>query len=156
MKVRYAQPSDTDAILELGAHMAAESRFEYSFNRDKTRKMIEYMLSQQPESSCILLVERKDASIVGMLAGYVSEFFFCDSKVAQDRVYYVLPEFRGSPAAFKLILAFRRWAESKRADELSINMSVGIDMERFNKFMGHLGFNCCGSNFALQLRYQPK
>ena len=32
-------------------------------------------------------------------------------------------------------------------------MSVAIDMPRFNKLMNHLGFNCCGSNFAMTLKY---
>ena len=86
--------------------------------------------------------------------GYLVEFFFCDGNMVQDRVYYVKPNHRGSSAAFKLILAFRRWAESKHANELSINMSVAIDMERFNKFMTHLGFSCCGSNFAMRLNYK--
>ena len=71
----------------------------------------------------------------------------------QDRVYYVLPEHRGSSAAFKLTLAFRRWAEGKQASELSINMNAAIDMPCFNKQMNHLGFNCCGSNFAMTLKY---
>ena len=111
------------------------------------------MLTRQPATDCILLAENNQGELVGMLAGYMVDFFFCDGNVVQDRVYYVLPEHRGSSAAFKLILAFRRWAESKGASELSINMSVAIDMPRFNKLMNHLGFNCCGSNFAMTLKY---
>ena len=111
------------------------------------------MLTRQPATDCILLAENNQGQLVGMLAGYMVDFFFCDGNVVQDRVYYVLPEHRGSSAAFKLILAFRRWAESKGASELSINMSVAIDMPRFNKLMNHLGFNCCGSNFAMTLKY---
>ena len=111
------------------------------------------MLTRQPATDCILIAENNQGQLVGMLAGYMVDFFFCDGNVVQDRVYYVLPEHRGSSAAFKLILAFRRWAESKQASELSINMSVAIDMPRFNKLMNHLGFNCCGSNFAMTLKY---
>ena len=111
------------------------------------------MLTRQPATDCILIAENNQGELVGMLAGYMVDFFFCDGNVVQDRVYYVLPEHRGSSAAFKLILAFRRWAESKGASELSINMSVAIDMPRFNKLMNHLGFNCCGSNFAMTLKY---
>jgi hypothetical protein len=155
MQIRYAQLSVIPEFLALGQQMTDESRFRvYGMNHDITRKMLEHMLSQQPDKACILLAQRKEGGLVGMLAGYVTEFFFCDHTLVQDRFYYVSQEFRGSPAAFKLMIAFRRWAESKRADELSINMSVDIDAERFNKFMGPLGFNCCGSNFAMRLSYQ--
>lgn len=154
MKIRFSKPEDTQSIMLLGQQMMAESRFsDYAFNPEKTRKLILRMIERQPDTDCILLAERDDGTIVGMLAGYVMDFFFCDGYVAQDRVYYVIPECRGSSAAFKLILAFRRWAESKHVTELSINMSVAIDMERFNKFMTHLGFSQCGSNFAMRLRY---
>jgi GNAT superfamily N-acetyltransferase len=154
MKIRFAKLQDLKAIMELGQKMMAESRFDiYSFNAEKTQRLIKGMLTRQPATDCILLAESNDGALVGMLAGYMVDFFFCDGSVVQDRVYYVLPEYRGTSAAFKLILAFRRWAESKRASELSINMSVAIDMPRFNKFMNHLGFSCCGSNFAMQLKY---
>ncbi|MES2771532.1 MAG: hypothetical protein V4623_06055, partial [Pseudomonadota bacterium] len=58
---------------------------------------------------------------------------------------------RGSSAGLKLLAAFRRWAEQRQAHELSINMSVAIHIERFNRMMTKLGFNCCGANFWLPL-----
>ena len=155
MRIRFAKLDDVKAIMALGQTMMEESRFgSYNFNADKTRDLIKHMLINQPATNCILLAETNQGELVGMLAGYLVEFFFCDGNMVQDRVYYVLPKHRGSSAAFKLILAFRRWAESKQANELSINMSVAIDMERFNKFMTHLGFACCGSNFAMRLTYK--
>lgn len=154
MRIRFAKLGDTKAILALGEAMWAESRFKgYAFNPDKTQSLIKHMLANQPATDCILLAETNQGELVGMLAGHLVDFFFSDGSLVEDRVYYVLPEHRGSSAAFKLILAFRRWAESKGANELSINMSVAIDIQRFNKFMSHLGFSCCGSNFAMQLNH---
>lgn len=151
MKIRFARPEDIDTILDLGAAMIGESRFcGYGLNRDKTRRVIEVMVGQ-PENACVLLAQRDAGEVSGMLAGYIVDYFFCDAVVAQDRWFYVKPEYRGSPAAFKLLLAFRRWAEGRRVSELNINMSVAIDMARFNKFMSRLGFSCCGSNFSLAL-----
>src|SRR3569833_3343013 len=78
-------------------------------------------------------------------------FLFCDAIAVQDRWFYVLPQYRGSSAAVKLIIALRQWAESKKVNELCINMSVAVEMERFNKLMTHMGFKCCGSNFSIVL-----
>lgn len=151
MKIRFAQQGEVETVLEISRALFMESRFNrYTFNREKTAAAIEMMI-RNPGSSCILLAERSSGEIVGMLAGYATEYFFCEGVVVQDRWFYVLPEFRGSSAAVKLLFAFRQWAEQRKADELCINMSVGIDMDRFNKLMTHMGFRCCGSNFSLAL-----
>lgn len=151
MKIRFATLEDIPTILDLGEIMVAESRFQiYGFNRAKTAKTLASMISQ-PAHSVIGLAERTPGDCVGMLGGYVVDFFFCDAFVAQDRFFFVRPEARGTSAALKLLLAFRRWAEQRNVRELNINMSVAVDMQRFNKMMTKLGFRCCGSNFSLGL-----
>ncbi|MES9900808.1 MAG: GNAT family N-acetyltransferase [Sedimenticola sp.] len=151
MKIRYATLKDIPAILFLGEAMMEESRFrDYGLNREKCAKMLETMIST-PSRSVILIAEHTHGNIVGMLAGYVVDFFFCDAVVAQDRFFFVKPEARGSSAAIKLLMAFRRWAEQRNVSELNINMSVAVEMSRFNKMMSKLGFRCCGSNFSLGL-----
>lgn len=149
MKIRFAALEDIPALLDMGEAMVAESRFSaYGLNRDKSALMLTNMIGHPPQST-ILLAERSNDEVVGMLAGYVVDFFFCDALVAQDRFFYVKPDARGSSAAIKLLLAFRRWAETRKVHELNINMSVAIEMQRFNKMMAKLGFRCSGSNFSL-------
>lgn len=151
MKILFAQSGDIPTVLAMGQAMLAESRFDrYGVNEEKLVAAIDTMINNSGKA-CLLLAERTDGEIAGMLAGYVTDYFFSDATVAQDRWFYVKPEYRGSSAAVKLLVAFRRWAENRQVNELSINMSVGIDMARFNKFMTHMGFGCCGSNFSLPL-----
>lgn len=151
MTIRFATVEDIPALLDLGQQMTEESRFKsYGLNRDKTAKILMSMIAQSKHSIIIVAVT-KDGTMIGMLGGYAVDFFFCDVKVVQDRFFYVRPESRGSPAAIKILLAFRKWAEQHDVYELNINMSVAIEMERFNRMMGKLGFQCCGSNFTLPL-----
>lgn len=152
MKVRLAQPSDVEAVFQLLQIMHQESRFRvYPLHAAKTRSSIEQILAQ-PKAACILLAEHSQAGVVGVLAGYVVDYFFSDTLIAQDKYFFVHPAHRGSSAALKLLMAFRRWAENRQAWELCINMSVDIAPERFNKFMRHMQFQSCGSNFVLPLR----
>jgi GNAT superfamily N-acetyltransferase len=152
MQIRLATSSDITTILSMGIQMHAESRFKrYPMNPSRTQEAIETLLSNSTVG-CILLAEHPQAGIVGMLAGYVTDYFFTDIRLAQDKWFYVIPEHRGSSAALKLLIAFRRWAENRQAKELCINMSVAIDQARFNKFMTHLGFQCAGSNFVMPLQ----
>lgn len=151
MKIRFGQTEDRETVLRLSRQMLAESRFRhFPLNENKASAVFDATIGN-PASSCILLACRTDGEVVGMLVGHAMEYFFCDGVMVQDRVFYVLPEYRGTSAAVKLLTALRRWALNMKAQELCINMSVGIEMERFNKLMVHMGFGCCGSNFSLPL-----
>ena len=152
MKIRLAETSDLEAVFAICQRFHEESRFSrYPLNPDKVRTTIMDALSV-PKASCILLAQHDSQGVVGMLAGFVVTPRFTDVLVAQDHGFYVLPEHRGSSAALKLMIAFRRWAENRQAVEMSINQNVDIDQTRFNRFMRHLNFQCCGSNFVLPLR----
>ncbi|MEJ7686956.1 MAG: GNAT family N-acetyltransferase [Variovorax sp.] len=150
-QIRLAVSADEDAVLSLGRALHAESRFRNTaLNVARTRVAIRALIEGAP-AGCVLLAEHRHAGVIGMLAGYVSEYFFADVRVAQDKCFYVLPQYRGSAAALKLLIAFRRWAENRDARELCVNMSVDIDQERFGRFMRHMKFSACGSNFVLAL-----
>lgn len=155
MTIRFATIEDIPAILDLGEKMVEESRFRsFGLNREKMEKVLESMISQATQS--VIIVAVIDNKIIGGLGGYAVDFFFCDAKIAQDRFFYIRPESRGSPAAIKLLLGFKKWAQMHNAIELNINMSVAIEMERFDRMMGKLGFQCCGSNFTLALNSSEK
>lgn len=152
MKIRFAESKDFAAVYALSVKMHAESRFRtYPLSVSKVQASIESIMVD-PKIGCILLAESAPGKVVGMLAGYVVEYFFSDTLVAQDRVFFVQPEHRGSSAALKLLIAFRRWAENRGAVELCININVDIETNRVEKFMKHMSFKSCGSNFVLQLQ----
>jgi GNAT superfamily N-acetyltransferase len=154
MKVRLATPNDLPQALALARSMHVESRFRhYPLDESGAARAFQDMVSH-PASACVLLAEATDGQLAGMLAAFVTHYFFADVRVVQDKWFYVSPRHRGSAAAMKLMLAVRRWAENRRAQELNINMSVDIDRERFDRFMGHLQFRNCGSNFFLPLQDQ--
>lgn len=151
ISIRSANLKDWPQIMHLSLAMHAESRFsKLQLNEEKLRKIFVEQLNN-PRVFCSLLAENSDGKVIGMLAGFVAELFFTNELVAQDRVFFVLPEFRGASAAVRLLTAFRKWAENRNVQEININMSVAIDMPRFERFMTHMGFTNCGSNFYYRL-----
>ncbi|WP_346287573.1 GNAT family N-acetyltransferase [Zoogloea sp.] len=151
MKIRLATLDDLETVYAICLRFHEESRFSrYPINPDKLRLTVTESI-QAAKASCILLAETSGGGIAGMLAGFVTSPRFTDIRIAQDHGFYVLPEHRGSSAAMKLMIAFRRWAENRQAVELCINQNVDIDQARFNRFMHHLNFKCCGANFVLPL-----
>lgn len=147
MKIRLAQASDETVLLQMARAMHAESRFaHYPLQESQLRELIADTF-KDPKGRCILLAERASAGVVGMLGGYVLPLFFTQAFIAQDQFFYVLAEHRGSSAAAKLLMAFERWALNRQVTEININMSVAIDMERFDRFMTHAGYRSCGQNY---------
>ncbi len=156
MKIRLANASDLEAMISLGRQMHQESRFaHYALNESKLRQLVLQLL-EEPKINAILLAETERDGIVGMLAVSLIPLFFTDVFVAQDRWYYVAKNHRGSSAGLKLLMAFRKWAENRQAREMNINMSVDIDQAKFHKFMTHMNFKSCGSNFVLPLSIQQR
>ncbi len=151
MKISLSELKDVDDLMSLGIKMHQESRFKvYPMDQAKTRASMAKLI-RNPMAGCILIARNGAGEPVGMLAGYVVDYFFSNALVAQDSYFFVAAEYRGSSAALKLLIAFRRWAENRNASELCINMSVDVDQARFNRFMTHLGFRNCGSNFMTPL-----
>src|SRR3569832_1895250 len=85
MKIRFATKEDVDTVLALGRELHAESRFaHYPLNDEKAVSTIHGMIAN-PHKACLLLAQRADGKIAGMLAAYMSEFFFCDAIAVQGR-----------------------------------------------------------------------
>lgn len=152
ISIRIACLQDWPQIIKLATAMHAESRFSKSIlDEEKLRKFFLNQLNS-PLAACFLVAHKSDGIVVGMLVGFVTELFFSHQLVAQDIVFFVLPEFRGTSTAVRLLTVFRKWAENRKAQELNVNMSAAIDMLRFERFMTHMGFSKCGTNFFYQLK----
>lgn len=149
--IRHASLADWSQVMNLARAMHEESRFsKFQLSEEKLRKIFEEQLNS-PRVACCFLAERSDGQVIGMLVGFVTELFFANQQVAQDRVFFVLPAFRGCSAAVRLLTVFRKWAEIRNVQELNINMSVAVDTTRFERLMTHMGFTNCGSNFYYPL-----
>ena len=143
---------DIPKLLEMGPGMHADtilSRFTYS--EEKALRSLEQLLSDKKGTHCLLLAEGQNQQIVGVFLGYVSDYFFSQYLVAGNLVFWVDPDHRGTPAAIKLISAFRRWAENRKVKELSINITSGVDLNRADRFLGKLGFSYTGGNYSMLL-----
>jgi GNAT superfamily N-acetyltransferase len=150
MIIRAAQDKDSDEIIELGLRMHKESAYAFlPFECEKLRRLIASYLSDF-ESQCGLVAEENDV-IVGMLGGYLTDYFFCNEKMACDMILYVVQEYRGSSAAARLIRAFRLWAVEHGAREMCLGISSNINTERTGRFYERMGFTHCGGVYKQRL-----
>ena len=126
--------------------MVAESEFSYAI--PEKQKILQ--LFKNPNAVAFLALENNQ--IVGFISGIVHEYFFSNRKRVSDLGFFVLPEYRGSRVALKLVKLIESWAIEKKAEELHLGQTTGLDIDKTKKFYERLGFKTVGFNTVKHLR----
>lgn len=139
--VRTAREDDIDTLLAMGRAMHEESpRYAGKvFVEAKARGLIGRLL----RTGGVFVAELGGLTI-GMAGTYCVEHIFGFEKFAGDFVLYVLPEYRGSSAAKRLVRAIEAWAKEQGATEVLLGISTGVETERTAKLYEHLGYRESG------------
>ena len=113
MIIRPATEADIPKVHELSAGIFFESTYasvcEYSV--EKVDQVIRTILAN-PDRWFLHLAE-SDGTIIGMYAGFLTEYYFSQDLMACDLALFVEPDKRGGRAAIRLIRAFEEWARSE-------------------------------------------
>lgn len=142
-------PDRIDECIELGARMHAESAFSFlDYNRNKLREMVQFYIESPNHFANMKL---QNGEVVGMLFGYVSEYYFGRDKIACDILWYVAPEHRGSTIGVRLLKEFEEWARLKGVKEVCIGISTNVDTGKTGNMLERLNFNHVGGTYKLRL-----
>ena len=148
-KIRFATTADIATLVDLGRAIHGETRLSrFAFDATRVAAQFESILSPPRSDYCVLVAEKDAIGIVGGFWGQISQYYFSDARVATNFIFYVRPEFRGTAVAVRLVHGFKQWANNRGADEVCINMTSGIDMQRFDRFLRHMGFAHTGGNYS--------
>jgi hypothetical protein len=146
-----ATPADIAEILDLGQQMHAESAFRhFDIDIPKCAMLIHTCLTN-PDTHFIRVAVGPTNEIVGMLLGYISEYYFGRDLIASDYLWYVTPEYRGSRAAVLLLRDFQKWAEERNASEVHMGLSTGVHAEKVGALLENLGYDLVGGNYKLRV-----
>jgi GNAT superfamily N-acetyltransferase len=149
-KIRFATQQDIPSLIGIGHIAHAEStQSRFVFNPQRLTAQLEACLNPPNPKYCLLVAER-EGQLIGAIWGYIDQHYFSDAKVATELMFFVHPDFRGSPVAFRLLLAYRKWAENRGAQEIMICMTTGNDIEKFDRFLKRCGFSHVGGNYCLR------
>lgn len=150
--IRIVPWSDADRgqLMRLFLGMHGESRYAFlPFDAAKVESVLDSYMHESQRSCALAAVAGE--TVIGAVAGYVTEYLFCSELVASDQIVYVAPRSRGTPAAVRLIEAFRRWARDRGARELVLGITTGVDTRRAGELFERLGFEFAGGNFVQRL-----
>ena len=87
--------------------------------------------------------------VCGVLFGYTTRSITSGRVMAFDDGFYVLPAYRGSSAACRLMQAYEDWAGAERdAEQIAVCVSSGIRPEQAGRFLNKLGYDAQGVVYA--------
>ena len=126
--------------------MVTEAEFSYA----KLEKHKILQLYKNPNVVIILAIDND--KIVGFIAAILHEYFFSNRKRVSDLGFYVLPEYRGSRAAIKLVKSLETWAKQTGADDLHLGQTTAVDIDKTRQFYERLGYKTVGFNTIKHLK----
>lgn len=140
--VRRMATQDIVHCVHLGKLMHEESSYSFlSYHPVKVANLLKFSIENE---NYFAMVAENDRTIVGVMLGHVTPYYFSDDLIAQDLVVFVKKEHRGSFAGVSLINKFCDWADSKGCKETLMGITAGIETDRLKKLYEKLGFEQAG------------
>ena len=145
MKISRLSNDQFNLFYELVCSMIAESEFDKA-HPDKNQI---YLMTLMPNG--IVFLAEKDNKLIGFIAGITQKYFFSDRMKSTDMGFFVLPEYRGSSAAIRLVQAFEKWSKDQGVEDICFGQTTAIDIEKTQRFYTHLGYKTVGFNTVKHL-----
>ena len=148
MIIRPATEADVPRVYELSEGIFNESVYARTcvYSPEKVAHLVTQVILPNPDRWFLHLAE-KDGSIIGMYAGFLTEYYFSQDLMACDLALFVDPSKRGSIAAVRLIQAFEEWAFAQGAKEICPATSTMVAPERTASLYKLLGYDVVGNMF---------
>lgn len=122
---------------------------EAEFCDAKPDKQMIWNMCQSPDG--IVFLAKNEGKLVGFLAGLKQRYFFSPKERVTDMGFYVLPDYRGTTAALRLILSLEDWAKQNKISDVYMGQTTAVDIDKTLKFYNHLGYKVVGFNTVKHL-----
>ena len=106
--IRVAEEKDLNKVLYITLQFIEESGYKFSINAKKLRALGKSFIADNDK--LVLLITNGPDEIVGILAGNLVSPFYTDDVIAEEMMWYVTKEHRGSKESLRLPLLFQKWA----------------------------------------------
>jgi len=146
LKVRRAIESDRLPVFKMCVYMHQETDFRH-FELDP-EKLLDGVGAWIHNS--VLFVVEDDDKPVGMLAAAIKETWFGPESFASEELFYVIPEYRGTRAAFLLMKAYMSWAEEQGIKHIRAGVATG-GAPGAERLYEHFGMQRMGGNYVAHL-----
>lgn len=155
MTIRFATPSDVPALVQLGKHMHAITRFrKLDYDEARVAQSLTAALAQGKERYVCFVANDSQGQVVGGLLAVLEKHIFSQQLTASIMHYDVLPEKRMGGYGVRLLKAFEQWGKNRRVAEINFGINSieeAREMQRLGSFAVRMGYSKVGENYVRAL-----
>ena len=140
MEIRQGNLLDFSSLVHMLAIMHEETETIDPINWNK----VGHVVVEDITNGLVYVAIDDQGKLLGSIGTTVVSEWYSDKKILADHWFYVLPDHRKSPVAFKLMKELKKFAK-----ENDISVKVGhtlkFEIEKIDKFYKKLGFERTGT-----------
>lgn len=147
--IRPAHPLDIPRLLNLAECYHEEIVRANHFIPDWDAEIASAnMMNTMSSDTGLSIVTVQDGKVVGFLWAVACYPVPWSTHTAADCwMFYVHPDYRGALHAFRLMRAYKVWAEVMECREVRISTASGLDTERVEAMFSKLGYKPLGTTY---------
>lgn len=147
--VRPMHEFDVPGLLSLCREMHGESSNRtLAFDEPKMIRMFWEIMGTPLK---LAAVAREEDAVIGALLAWSGPMYFTSDIVADEFLFFVTKQRRGSMAAVKLIRFYKDWAVRVGAKKIFLSAKSGVQNERVGRLYERLGFESHGLTYSLEV-----
>lgn len=152
MQIRCASLDDIETLVGYWRDVHAKTVFAHlAFDEVKLASVIRGLIEDRSGASCFLIAEKKEGTACGVLVGQIDAYYFSSDPVGKIVFYWVHETHRKGPAAVRLMMAFRRWAQNRHVKEIVIGVTSGQEIGATDRMLKKMGGRLVGGNYSVLL-----
>ena len=152
MTIRFATPADVPALVQLGKHMHAITRFRtLDYDEARVAQSLTTALAQGKDRYVCFVADDSQGHVVGGLLAVLEKHIFSQQLTASIMHYDVLPEKRMGGYGVRLLKAFEQWCKNRHVAEINFGINSvddAQDMARLGGFARRMGYAKVGENYV--------
>ena len=152
IRIREYELEDVKEMVELGELMHKEGAYNFlPYSKSKLYELGK-KFKQTDYGNAWIAIDNDD-KIIGMYVAFITEYYFCYEKIAQDFLLYVHPEYRDKypRVSFKLVKKAEEWAKERGAREFCPASSMAMAPEKVEKLYNFMKYKTVGHLFKKRL-----
>lgn len=143
MLVRRMIEADIPAVVRHTAEYHSKTQVKkYQFDANKVRAVLTAHLTRL---NTLQIVAVEGSEVIGGLCADICEFTFSRDLYAEDRMFYVRPQYRSFLVALTLVLEYEKWAKECGVLQIRLGTIAGVGEETYKAFAERLGYKHFGT-----------
>lgn len=140
MLARILERQDVPAIVALARVMHAEAPFYQDLIYDEQKVEALCGLCLDEDAWFCLVAQEEEGSIIGFLAAVATPTLFGPDLTVEDLAFYVLPDWRGTTAAVRMLRMLESWSTAIGAKRIRMGITTGTNPGQTARFLNRFDY----------------